>query len=191
MGTEAATPEQVRHRANMLGSQLLLRRLRRLHYGHAPDDWKRKFVPSPHLDHLAAYVQERESMELSTRDQITAAINGYERAEAQVQRVPLRVIVAVVARYYGLELTEILGRNKHRKVLMGRNIVFYLAASLGGYTFVEIGRRIGGRDHSTVSFCHASIVKKMKLDTTLKIQVETIKAQVMEYLNSIDDAEAA
>jgi chromosomal replication initiation ATPase DnaA len=147
-------------------------------------------VPSPHRDFFVQYVEGRKQMDLGLRDEITASLRQYESALAQATKIPMRIVVAVAARFYGVQLAEVLGHARTRNVVSARKAVCYLAASLSGYSFAEIGRKLANRDHSTISYLYHSLADKMVTDSTLRIQVETIKEQIVEYFTTIRDEAA-
>lgn len=63
---------------------------------------------------------------------------------------PIRAIVLAVAREYGISEVDIYSTRRERKVLRPRHLAMYLAKTLTLRSLPEIGRRMGGRDHTTV-----------------------------------------
>lgn len=63
-------------------------------------------------------------------------------------------ILLVVSRFSGVSQADILSSLRTREVVEARQKALYLAHKLSGKTLPEIGRRFGGRDHTTV--LHAS-----------------------------------
>lgn len=59
-------------------------------------------------------------------------------------------IVATVCDYYGVIPSELKGRSRRHPIVRYRQIAGYLAKELTKQSYPEIGRRLGGRDHSTV-----------------------------------------
>ena len=64
--------------------------------------------------------------------------------------VTIEVIQKHVADYYNLKLVELKSRNNSKSVAMPRQIAMYLCKSLTHASLPEIGRRFGGKHHSTV-----------------------------------------
>jgi hypothetical protein len=69
--------------------------------------------------------------------------------DAPVPRPTVAFVVAHVARYYGLSSNEIMSQRRHMDAAWPRHIAVYIAKQLTLNSWAEIGRRIGGRDHST------------------------------------------
>lgn len=83
------------------------------------------------------------------------SIDDVSRAEqlltARAARRPtLREIVAVVARYVGLPQKQLKSSSRKQSVVLARGIVVYLARELASASYDQIGRALGGRDHTTI-----------------------------------------
>ena len=73
-----------------------------------------------------------------------------EVLRASDRRLDLDAIQARVAEHYGLSLAELVGPRRARAVARPRQVAMYLAKTLTERSLPEIGRRFGGRDHTTV-----------------------------------------
>ena len=72
---------------------------------------------------------------------------------------PLQVsdILQVVSQYYGIKVSELVGRKRSRSVTVPRMMAMYLARKLTPLSLQEIGSHFGGRDHSTILHADRSI----------------------------------
>ena len=59
-------------------------------------------------------------------------------------------ILDEVCRYYEIERTELVSDRRHKEVCLARQVVMYLAKELTRHSLPSIGRRLGGKDHTTV-----------------------------------------
>lgn len=59
-------------------------------------------------------------------------------------------IQKVVCNYFGIRLSDIKGKRKHRAVSFPRMVAMYVARQRLGTSFPELGNRFGGKDHTTV-----------------------------------------
>lgn len=75
---------------------------------------------------------------------------GCEPAATAHPTVRLKQIIAVVARYYSLTQAGLVSSARRKSLVHARGIVVCLARSLTDLSFAQIGRGLGGRDHSTV-----------------------------------------
>ncbi len=66
------------------------------------------------------------------------------------RRVRIEDIQRIVARHYNVSKTELLSNRRTRTIVKPRQVAMYLAKMLTPRSLPEIGRRFGGRDHTTV-----------------------------------------
>ena len=64
--------------------------------------------------------------------------------------VTIEIIQKFVADYYNLKMIDLKSRNNSKSVAMPRQVAMYLCKSLTHASLPEIGRRFGGKHHSTV-----------------------------------------
>jgi chromosomal replication initiator protein len=62
----------------------------------------------------------------------------------------LDVIVNGVARFFNVKVAEIKGPRRTRQLVVPRQVAMYLARKHTGLSLPELGKRFGGRDHTTV-----------------------------------------
>ncbi|MCW5776612.1 MAG: AAA family ATPase [Phycisphaeraceae bacterium] len=77
---------------------------------------------------------------------------GTEGASRRPLR-PLRpeAIVRGVSRAMGVEVSEVLGTSRHRRVVLARAVCIYLMRELTTLSYPEIGRALARRNHSTAA----------------------------------------
>ncbi len=86
---------------------------------------------------------------------------------ADTSRIKIEDILKVVSRHFNVGRTDLLSARRAREVVMPRQIGMYLAKKLTARSLPEIGRRFGGRDHSTVLHAVRKIDEQMKSDEKL------------------------
>jgi chromosomal replication initiation ATPase DnaA len=67
-------------------------------------------------------------------------------------------VLKVVASFYGITVCKILADRRTVDVVVPRQVAMYLAAEFTEKSMPEIGRRMGGRDHTTIIYS----VRKIK-----------------------------
>jgi chromosomal replication initiator protein len=82
-------------------------------------------------------------------------------------RIKIDDILKVVGRHYNVSKTDLLSPRRARSVVVPRQIGMYLAKKLTARSLPEIGRRFGGRDHSTVLHAVRKIDEVMRSDEKL------------------------
>jgi chromosomal replication initiator protein len=68
----------------------------------------------------------------------------------EARRVRIEDILRIVSRHFKVPRNELLSSRRSRDVVRPRQIAMYLAKALTSRSLPEIGRRFGGRDHTTV-----------------------------------------
>ncbi|TWU00615.1 Chromosomal replication initiator protein DnaA [Botrimarina colliarenosi] len=82
-----------------------------------------------------------------TRAEVRSFVNDATIHEAST---PLADIAAVAARYYAMPLRTLRSSSRKAPVVLARAVTIYLARQLTPLSYEEIGRYLGGRDHTTV-----------------------------------------
>jgi chromosomal replication initiator protein len=80
------------------------------------------------------------------------------------------------AEYYKLEVKDFYSAQRSRRVARPRQVAMYLSRKLTTRSLPEIGRRFGGRDHTTVLHACRRIEALIEEDKTFKVQVEFLQA---------------
>jgi chromosomal replication initiator protein len=86
-------------------------------------------------------------------------------------RIKIDDILKVVGRHYNVARTDLLSPRRARSIVVPRQVGMYLAKKLTARSLPEIGRRFGGRDHSTVLHAVRKIEEQMKGDDRLAREV--------------------
>lgn len=69
--------------------------------------------------------------------------------EEATPKMPITRILKAVASYYNTTVAEIISSRRQAPIVRPRQVAMYLCRELTPRSFPEIGRRIGGRDHTT------------------------------------------
>ena len=88
--------------------------------------------------------------------------------------ITTELVVDIVAEHYGITPTEIYSKNKSRNISYPRQIVMYLTRRLTEESVTDIGKTLGGRDHSTVIHGFDKIEKDLEDDTALRNTIDVL-----------------
>jgi chromosomal replication initiator protein len=91
------------------------------------------------------------------------------------KRVRIEDIQRIVARHYNVSKTELLSNRRTRTIVKPRQIAMYLAKVMTPRSLPEIGRRFGGRDHTTVLHAVRKIEDLSGSDNTLAQELELLR----------------
>ncbi|MGB4660237.1 MAG: chromosomal replication initiator protein DnaA [Mobilitalea sp.] len=83
-------------------------------------------------------------------------------------------IVEVVAEHHNLTPAEIYSKDKSRNISYPRQIVMYLCRKLTDLSVTEIGRILGGRDHSTVLHGFDKVTKDVEKDSSVHNMIDVL-----------------
>jgi chromosomal replication initiator protein len=86
-------------------------------------------------------------------------------------RIKIEDIMKIIGRHYNVAKSDLLSPRRARSVVVPRQIGMFLAKKLTSRSLPEIGRRFGGRDHSTVLHAVRKIDELIKVDEKLAKEV--------------------
>ena len=104
--------------------------------------------------------------------------NIYRAGEPK--RVRIEDIQRIVARHYNVSKTELLSNRRTRTIVKPRQVAMYLAKVMTPRSLPEIGRRFGGRDHTTVLHAVRKIEGLSGADNTMAQEIELLKRLISE-----------
>ena len=99
---------------------------------------------------------------------------------ASERRVTIDEIQRRVAEYFNVKMGDMLSARRARSVARPRQIAMYLAKKMTSRSLPEIGRRFGGRDHTTVMHGVRRIEELMSLDSQIADDLELLRRALQE-----------
>ncbi len=96
------------------------------------------------------------------------------------RRIRVEDILRIVAKHYSVTRSDLLSSRRTANVVRPRQIAMYLAKTLTLRSLPEIGRRFGGRDHTTVLHAVRKIDANVVNDKVLAEEVEVLKRLLLE-----------
>ena len=96
------------------------------------------------------------------------------------KRVRIEDIQRIVARQYNVSRADLLSSRRTANVVRPRQVAMYLAKVLTLRSLPEIGRRFGGRDHTTVLHAVRKIENLTNTDTSFAEEIESLKRQLQD-----------
>jgi chromosomal replication initiator protein len=152
-------------------------------------------VPAPVLSYIAKSVThngrdlEGALNRLLAHSKLTGQPVTMDLAEREIRdlirpqepkRVKIEDIQRIVARHYNVSRGDLLSSRRTANVVRPRQVAMYLAKTLTLRSLPEIGRRFGGRDHTTVLHAVRKIENLVGNDTSLAEEIESLKRQLQE-----------
>ena len=107
------------------------------------------------------------------------ALAGLGRAAAS--RPPATAaILAATSQHFDVSQNDLLGKRRDARTAGVRQVAMYLMRNDGRETFPEIGRVLGGRDHTTVLHGCKKVERRLKLEDQLKADIEAIRVHLAD-----------
>ena len=94
---------------------------------------------------------------------------------ANDRKVSIEEIQRKVAEHYNIRLADMIGPKRVRTVARPRQIAMYLAKQMTSRSLPEIGRRFGGRDHTTIMHGVRKIEELRSADRSLAEDIDLLR----------------
>ena len=94
---------------------------------------------------------------------------------ANDRKVSIEEIQRKVAEHYNIRLSDMIGPKRVRTVARPRQIAMYLAKQMTSRSLPEIGRRFGGRDHTTIMHGVKKIEELRSADRSLAEDIDLLR----------------
>jgi chromosomal replication initiator protein len=94
---------------------------------------------------------------------------------ANDRRVTIEEIQKRVAEHYNIRLSEMYSARRARAVARPRQVAMYLAKQLTARSLPEIGRKFGGRDHTTVMHAVRKVDELRSMDRNFAEDIELLR----------------
>lgn len=87
-------------------------------------------------------------------------------------------VIKAVASFYDLKENDLLDVSRKKEIVKPRQIAMFLLREELKNSFPAIGRKFGGKDHTTAIHAHNKIAQEAEKDETLNEEISLIKEQI-------------
>ncbi len=94
---------------------------------------------------------------------------------SEPRRIKIEDIMRIVSRHFGVSKSDLISQRRHRSVVWPRQIGMWLSKQLTARSLPEIGRRFGGRDHTTVLHAIRKIEGELTANNRLRDELDELK----------------
>ena len=105
----------------------------------------------------------------------TAQVVLQDLLKTSNKKITIEEIQKKVAEHYNIRITDMHSPRRSRSVARPRQIAMYLAKSITSRSLPEIGRKFGGRDHTTVMHAVKKIEELKLQDVNFSEDIELLK----------------
>jgi len=112
-----------------------------------------------------------------------------EHISAGESRIHLDTIIDTACRFFGVPKSEIIGRRRTRSFTLPRQFAMYLMRQLTPLSFPEIGRHMGGKNHTTVIAACRRVEKMLQDNQQVTWHDGAIKQQMTatDLVHALED----
>ncbi|MBC8162895.1 MAG: chromosomal replication initiator protein DnaA [Roseiflexaceae bacterium] len=96
------------------------------------------------------------------------------------RRLTADAILKEVAEFYGIDLRALQGRGRSRNVVIPRQVIMYLLREETDSSLMDIGRFLGGRDHTTIIYGCDKIGEEVNTNARLRQEIMTIRDRLYQ-----------
>jgi len=88
-------------------------------------------------------------------------------------------IIQTVAEFYDLKEKDMISKSRKKEIVKPRQIAMFLLRQEMKASFPFIGRKFGGKDHTTAIYAYEKIAKEVNKSESLDEEIELIKQRLM------------
>lgn len=104
-------------------------------------------------------------------------------AEAGIEPDRVDFIINTVATHYGLTRARLLEKTRVAHIVVPRQVAMWLCRQLTDVSYAQIGRALGGLDHSTVVAGECSIEDRLATDPAFATRVHALRTKLEASLS--------
>ncbi len=88
------------------------------------------------------------------------------------------MIIDIVADHYKCSPADIISTKRNKEIVIPRQVVMYLCRHMTDSPLQEIGRYLGGKDHTTILNGIKKITKQLETDETMRNTIDVLKKKI-------------
>jgi chromosomal replication initiator protein len=115
---------------------------------------------------------------------VEVAINALQGFGPAPGSLSVDQIIEDVAQFYNLETKDLLGRRRSKDIVTARQMAMYLAREETNASLPQIGRALGGRDHTTVLHGYQKVHAQVEEDDRFRREMLAIKELLYNHHSS-------
>jgi len=112
-----------------------------------------------------------------TVESVKPILCSFQPASARKSITP-RQLIHTVATYFDIQINDLLGQSREKRLAFPRQIVMYLMREEMKSSYPSIGLELGGRDHTTAMHAYDKISGIVSEDEKLQHDIELIKQRL-------------
>ncbi len=127
-----------------------------------------------------AYCKSRSHALVTAIAMMGASAMAEITTSIDARKITIEAIQTTVAAQFGLSAVELREKGNSRSIVVPRQIAMYLARQLTEASLPLLGRRFGGRHHTTVMHAIRKIAEQSRSDRDLAAVLEVLRNSLHE-----------
>ncbi len=95
--------------------------------------------------------------------------------ESPTKNISPTQILKAVSKFYDVSESDLKGNSRKKEIVKPRQVAMFLLREELDYSFPYIGKKMGGKDHTTVMYSHKKIKKELDNEDDMKEELALIK----------------
>ncbi len=125
------------------------------------------------LNQLLAFCEMRQ-----LAPELSVAVGIFGSLKSRPKHLSAKQIVERTAKYYQVNLEDVLSPKRDKDIVMPRQVAMYLLRSELHLSFPKIAHELGRKDHTTAIHSVEKISKELHFDNVLKDQIKELKEKI-------------
>jgi len=127
------------------------------------------------LNKIIAYQELQHSQ--PSIEMVKGILSGFA-VQNQKRAVSSKQISQTVATFYDLSMEELMGQSREKRLAGPRQLLMYILREENKLSFPNIGREVGGRDHTTAMHAYNKITNELGDNGKTRSDLEAIKTRL-------------
>lgn len=129
---------------------------------------------------LTRLTTEAETRGLTLSIELVNSLLGRTLAEKELENraIKPKTVIEIVADYYHLKATQLKSQTRVKEIVFPRQILMYLLRAELNLSLMEVGKLLGGRDHTTIMHGVEKITGLLREREDLRVDISGIKQKL-------------
>jgi chromosomal replication initiator protein len=102
--------------------------------------------------------------------------------EPITQSINVDIIQEITAKNFNINKEDITNKKRNDSIVLPRQVAIYISREMTQLSITDIGRKFGGRDHTTIMYAYNKINEKIKEDPYFSALVNKIINEIKSHL---------
>ena len=131
---------------------------------------------------LTRLITESQTKNLALSAELVHSLLGKGSLSSEIfkKEIKPKALFEVVADYYHLKSSQLKGQTRVKEIALPRQILMYLLRIELNLPLMEVGKILGGRDHTTIMYGVEKITNLLKENESLRVDIAGIKHRLSQ-----------